>query len=60
MARPPWGWYDQDEQGEEGCWQGEWFLTPAETIKRHFGLDDDFSTTYLHHPVLGVMRAQSR
>ena len=60
MARPPWGWYDQDEQGEEGRRQGEWFLTPAETIKRHFGLDDDFSTTYLHHPVLGVMRAPSR
>ena len=60
MARPPWGWYDQDEQGGEGRRQGEWFLTPAETIKRHFGLDDDFSITYLHHPVLGVMRAQSR
>ena len=60
MARPPWGWYDQDEQGEEGRRQGEWFLTPAETIKRHFGLGDEFSTTYVHHPVLGVMRDPSR
>ena len=33
MARPPWGWYDQDEEDRR---QGEWFLAPAETIKRHF------------------------
>ena len=57
MARPPWGWYDQDEQDRR---QGEWFLTPAETIKRHFDLGDDFSTIYLHHPVLGVTRNPSR
>ena len=57
MARPPWGWYDQDEQDRR---QGEWFLTPAETVKRHFDLGDDFSTIYLHHPVLGVMRDPSR
>lgn len=54
MARPPWGWYDQDETDRR---QGEWFLLPAETVKRHFELGDDFSTTYLHHPVLGVLRA---
>ena len=60
MARPPWGWYDQDEQGAEGRRQGEWFLTPAETIKRHFDLGDAFSTTYVHHPVLGVTRDQAR
>ena len=60
MARPPWGWYDQDEQDDEDHRQGEWFLTPAETIKRHFDLGDGFSTTYVHHPVLGVIRAQSR
>jgi Zn-dependent protease with chaperone function len=53
MARPPWGWYDQDEQDQR---QGGWFLTPAETVKRHFGLGDEFSTTYQHHPVLGVFR----
>ena len=57
MARPPWGWYDQDEVDRR---QGEWFLTPAETVKRHFELDDEFSTLYLHHPVLGVLREQPR
>ena len=53
MARPPWGWYDQDEPDQR---QGGWFLTPAETVKRHFGLGGDFSTTYLHHPSLGIYR----
>ena len=53
MARPPWGWYDRNEEGQR---QGGWFLTPAETVKRHFGLGDEFSTTYEHHPVLGVFR----
>jgi Zn-dependent protease with chaperone function len=53
MARPPWGWFDQDETDQR---QGGWFLTPAETIQRHFGLGDGFSTTYLHHPALGFYR----
>ena len=57
MARPPWGWYDQDEPDRR---QGEWFLAPAETVKRHFDLGDDFSTAYLHHPVIGVFRDSSR
>ena len=57
MARPPWGWYDQDETDRR---QGEWFLAPAETVKRHFNLGDDFSTTYLHHPAVGVLRDVSR
>ncbi len=57
MARPPWGWYDQDEPDRR---QGEWFLAPAETVKRHFDLGGDFSTTYLHHPVIGVLRDSSR
>ena len=52
MARPPWGWFDRDEDRR----QGEWFLTPAETVKRHFDLDDTFSTAYVHHPVLGIYR----
>ena len=55
MARPPWGWYDQDETDQR---QGGWYLTPAETVKRHFGLGDDFSTTYVHHPALAVYRAE--
>ena len=53
MARPPWGWFDRDERDRR---QGEWFLTPAETVKRHFELDDTFSTAYVHHPVLGIYR----
>ena len=53
MARPPWGWYDQSEENQR---QGGWFLTPAETVKRHFGLGDAFSTIYEHHPVLGIYR----
>jgi hypothetical protein len=53
MARPPWGWFDRNEEDRR---QGEWFLTPAETIKRHFDLDDRFSTVYRHHPVMGVYR----
>ena len=53
MARPPWGWFDRDEEDRR---QGEWFLTPAETIKWHFELGDDFSTSYLHHPVFEVYR----
>ena len=53
MARPPWGWYDQDEEDQR---QGSWFLTPAETVKRHFSLGDEFSTTYQHHPALGIYR----
>ena len=53
MARPPWGWFDRDERDRR---QGAWFLTPAETVKSHFGLDDAFSLTYVHHPVLGIVR----
>ena len=53
MARPPWGWFDRDERDRR---QGEWFLTPAETVKRHFGLGEAFSMTYVHHPLLGVIR----
>ena len=53
MARPPWGWFDQDETDQR---QGAWFLTQAETVRRHFGLDDDLSTIYLHHPALGIFR----
>jgi hypothetical protein len=53
MARPPWGWFDMDETDRR---QGEWFLTPAETVKRHFNLGDEFSTLYVHHPVFAVYR----
>ncbi len=53
MARPPWGWFDRDERDRR---QGEWFFAPAETVKRHFDLDEAFSTVYVHHPVFGVFR----
>jgi Zn-dependent protease with chaperone function len=45
LARPPWGWFDGDEKDRP---LGEWFFQPAETVKRHFQLGDDFSTVYLH------------
>ena len=45
LARPPWGWFDGEEIDRP---LGEWFFQPAETIKRHFQLGDDFSTVYLH------------
>ena len=53
MARPPWGWFDRDERDRR---QGEWFFAPAETIKRHFDAGEAFSTVYVHHPVLGILR----
>lgn len=52
-ARPPWGW---SERGEAEASHGEWFFNPAATIKRHFKLDDEFSTSYMHAPFLGVYR----
>ena len=45
LARPPWGWFDSDEKDRP---PGEWFFQPAETIKRHYKLGDDFSLVYLH------------
>ena len=53
MARPPWGWFDRNE---EEVRQGEWFLTPAETIRRHFDAGDAVSAVYVHHPVMGLYR----
>ncbi|HZH32254.1 MAG TPA: hypothetical protein VEY11_15935 [Pyrinomonadaceae bacterium] len=52
-ARPPWGWFDRSERGQA---RGEWFFDPAATVKRHFGLDDNFSVAYTHAPFLGVSR----
>ena len=53
MARPPWGWFDSAEREQP---LGEWFFDPAGTIKRHFDLRGSFSTTYVHHPFLNVIR----
>lgn len=52
-ARPPWGWFDREERPAA---PGSWFFDPAATVKRHFSLGADFSTTYLHAPFLGIFR----
>lgn len=53
MARPPWGWFDTTERKRP---LGEWFFDPAGTVKRHFNLDESFSTTYIHAPAAGITR----
>ena len=52
-ARPPWGWFDSNEREQPA---GEWFFDPAKTVKRHFGLGEEFSGVYLHRPFSGVFR----
>lgn len=47
MARPPWAWFDRNDRDEP---LGLWFFDPATIIKRHFGLGDTFSTTYVRLP----------
>jgi hypothetical protein len=47
MARPPWGWFDQEERSHP---LGSWFFDPAETVKRHFHVDQAFSTSYIRLP----------
>jgi Zn-dependent protease with chaperone function len=53
MSRPPWGWFDGQDRGRP---LGEWFLQPAETIRRRWALPDSFSITYMYHPFLGQFR----
>ena len=48
MARPPWGWFDQDDREPA---LGSWFFDPASTVKRHFKLGEDFSIAYLNAPI---------
>jgi hypothetical protein len=56
MARPPWGWFDGEQPNRP---LGEWFLQPAETIRRRWNLPaESFSTTYVYHPFAGVFRAK--
>ena len=56
MARPPWGWFDAEQPNRP---LGEWFLQPAETIRRRWNLPaESFSTTYVYHPFAGVFRAK--
>jgi hypothetical protein len=53
MSRPPWGWFDGQDRSRP---LGEWFLQPAETIRRRWNLPESFSTTYTYHPFLGQFR----
>ena len=53
MSRPPWGWFDGQDRARP---LGEWFLQPAEIIRRHWKLPESFSTTYTYHPFLGQFR----
>ncbi|HSB16375.1 MAG TPA: M48 family metallopeptidase [Bryobacteraceae bacterium] len=53
MSRPPWGWFDGQDRARP---LGEWFLQPAETIRRRWNLPESFSTTYTYHPFLGQFR----
>jgi Zn-dependent protease with chaperone function len=53
MSRPPWGWFDGQDRARP---LGEWFLQPAETIRRHWNLPESFSTTYTYHPFFGQFR----
>jgi Zn-dependent protease with chaperone function len=53
MSRPPWGWFDGQDRARP---LGEWFLQPAETIRRRWNLPESFSTTYVYHPFFGQFR----
>jgi hypothetical protein len=53
MSRPPWGWFDGQDGGRP---LGEWFLQPAETIRRRWNLPESFSTVYVYHSFLGQFR----
>ena len=53
MSRPPWGWFDGEDRARP---LGEWFLLPAEVVRRRWKLPESFSTTYTYHPFLGRFR----
>jgi hypothetical protein len=57
MARPPWGWFDRNERHRP---LGEWYFDPAATIKRHFQLGNNLSTSYTAHPLLRAGRRAQR
>jgi len=51
MARPPWGWFDQNEREAAA---GSWFFDPATTIKQHFQLGEEMSVAYTRQTFLGI------
>lgn len=53
VARPPWAWIDVRESRQS---LGSWFFDPAQLIKRHFALGDNFSTAYLSQPFLSITK----
>ena len=53
VARPPWAWIDVRETRQA---LGGWFFDPAQTIKRHFVIGENFSTAYLSHPLLNATK----
>jgi hypothetical protein len=53
MSRPPWGWFDGQDRARP---LGEWFLQPAETIRRRWNMPESFSTSYTYHPFFGLYR----
>lgn len=52
-ARPPWGWFDRSERDRP---LGEWFFDPANVLMRRLHDVKNWSTTYLHEPMLGILR----
>jgi Zn-dependent protease with chaperone function len=44
LARPPWGWFDGKDRDVP---LGQWFLDPARTVRRDYGLEESFSIAYL-------------
>lgn len=47
MAKPPWGWFSNNERKDP---LGAWFFDPATIVKRDFSLGESFSTTYTRLP----------
>jgi hypothetical protein len=46
MARPPWGWISRNRTDPPGAA----FFNPALSVKRDYGLNDEFSVTYVRLP----------
>lgn len=51
MARPPWGWFDNNHRTDP---LGLWFFDPAKVVKRDFHLGESFSTAYVRLPFWAV------
>jgi len=53
LAQLPWIWEDYKDLRIS---RGTWFFDPANTIKIHYLLEDQFSTAYIHHPFIGILQ----